>query len=521
MPQESTNNYILADKAKATFVAFLSVVVVTLLLMLIMFSFVRSEEEKRAVGILDSVGVVFQDAAATLDRVNDLPYVVCDDAHLFEMRKVLFRSRFVKEIGFYEKDALSCSTYLGILETPFIDAEPDFVTVQDDIFWINTPLALFDEKAAGTIVRRGRYNAVLDMESIVGFSRSQDWQLFYNGDKFYHMAGNQSLIDNSTTEHEFSDSSYLSLDFSLCHDIYYLTCLKVKPDMNRLFELHIGKLFLLFLIMLMTAAFSHMFTFNYLRHKHSLESRIKRGLAKSSFYCVYQPFVDLDSGKVIGCEVLSRFEDDLGAIYPDEFIPQIRALGITQEFTKDMVNKSMRDLINNEGIPKGFKVSFNLFPMDFNQDCCLDLDFALKLNTKDFTLVLEITEDEQISTHSAAKHIKSLKSKGFLFAIDDFGVGYSNLSQLKTMNCDFLKIDRSFVMEMEENSIRSSLIPHIVGIANGLEIKLIAEGVENSEQANELRNLSVGFGQGWLYGKPQTVEELAESVKQNTHVVTY
>jgi len=515
MPQETTNNYILADKAKATFVALLSVVMVTFLLLLLMFSFVKSQEEKRAVGILDGVGMVFQDAAATLDKVNGLPFLVCDNAHLFEMRKILFRSRFVKEIGFYENDALSCSTYLGILDVPFIDAEPDFVTVLDDIFWINTPLALFDEKAAGTIVRRGRYNAVLDMESTIGFSRSQDWQLFYNGDKFYHMAGNETLIESSVAEHELSNSSRLSLDFTLCHDVYYLTCLKVKPDMNRLFELHIGKLFLLFLIMLMTAAFSHMFTFNYLRHKHSLESRIKRGLAKSSFYCVYQPFVDLDTGEVIGCEVLSRFEDELGAIYPDEFIPQIKALGITREFTEDMIKKSMLELTNCEGIPKGFKVSFNLFPMDFNQDYCLDLDFALTLNTKDFKLVLEITEDEQISTHSAIKHIKSLKSKGFLFAIDDFGVGYSNLSQLKTMNCDFLKIDRSFVMEMEENSIRSSLIPHIVGIANGLAIKLIAEGVENSEQASELRNLSVGFGQGWLYGKPQSVESLAESVQQS------
>ncbi len=83
------------------------------------------------------------------------------------------------------------------------------------------------------------------------------------------------------------------------------------------------------------------------------------------------------------------------------------------------------------------------------------------------------------------------------------------------MSCDYLKIDRSFVMEMEEHSIRSSLIPHIVSIAEGLNVELIAEGVENCEQAKELRSLSVGFGQGWLYGKPQSVENLAECVKSN------
>jgi sensor c-di-GMP phosphodiesterase-like protein len=100
-----------------------------------------------------------------------------------------------------------------------------------------------------------------------------------------------------------------------------------------------------------------------------------------------------------------------------------------------------------------------------------------------------------------------------LFAIDDFGVGYSNLSQLKVLNCDYLKIDRSFVMDMEDNSIRSSLIPHIVSIAQGLDVDLIAEGVENNEQCNELKELTIGFGQGWLFGKPQPVEALAKSIQ--------
>ena len=154
-----------------------------------------------------------------------------------------------------------------------------------------------------------------------------------------------------------------------------------------------------------------------------------------------------------------------------------------------------------------------LFPFDFTREGFFDLDFVLDMNVKNFKLVLEITEDEQIATHSAVKHIKSLKSKGFLFAIDDFGVGYSNLSQLKTLNCDYLKIDRSFVMDMEDNSIRSSLIPYIVSIAEGLNVDLIAEGVENIDQCNELKGLTIGFGQGWLFGKPQSADALAKSVQ--------
>ena len=209
---------------------------------------------------------------------------------------------------------------------------------------------------------------------------------------------------------------------------------------------------------------------------------------------------------------MSRFEDEFGPIYPDEFIPQVKEQDMTWEFTVDMITTAMRELNENPEIPEGFKVSFNLFPFDFTREGCLDLDFVLDMNVKNFKLVLEITEDEQIATHSAVKHIKSLKSKGFLFAIDDFGVGYSNLSQLKTLNCDYLKIDRSFVMDMEDNSIRSSLIPHIVSIAEGLNVDLIAEGVENIDQCNELKGLTIGFGQGWLFGKPQSADALAKSV---------
>ena len=514
MNKSDQKRYFLADNLKAIGVSLLSVLGVTVLLAIFMFIFVREQEESRAKEILDNVRVVFRDAEITLDYLNALPYESCDVANLSEMRKTLFRSRFVKEIGFYQNDELLCSTYLGILDEPIEEDKPDFYTQLDDAFWINTPLQLFDKQATGTIVKRGRYNAVLDMDSVIGYSYTQDWQLFYNGDKFYHMAGNPGLVDSTLSQEDMdARTGYFSLRFILCDERYTNTCLKVRSDHGRVLDLHMGKIVLFVFAMLMTAALTHMLTFNYLRRRRSLESRGSKGLKEHKFYCLYQPFVDLQTGKVIGCEVLSRFEDEFGPISPDEFIPQVKEQDMTWEFTVDMITTAMKELNENPDIPEGFKVSFNLFPFDFTREGCLDLDFALGMNDKNFKLVLEITEDEQIATHSAVKHIKSLKSKGFLFAIDDFGVGYSNLSQLKTLNCDFLKIDRSFVMDMEDNSIRSSLIPHIVSIAEGLNVELIAEGVENAEQSKELKGLTIGFGQGWLFGKPQSASALAKSVQ--------
>jgi sensor c-di-GMP phosphodiesterase-like protein len=449
MNKSDQKRYFLADNLKAIGVSLLSVALVTLILAIVMFVFIKEQEESRAKEILDNVRLVFRDAEITLDYLNALPYQSCELDNLAEMRKTLFRSRFVKEIGFYENNKLKCSTYLGILDTPFKEVEPDFYTQLGDAFWINTPLQLFDKQATGTIVQRGRYNAVLDMDSVIGYSYTQDWQLFYNGDQFYHIAGNPGLVDTRLSRDEMNArTGYFSLQFILCDERYNNTCLKVKSDHGRVLDLHSGKIVLFVFAMLMTAALTHMVMFNYLRRRRSLESRVSKGFKEHKFYSLYQPFVDLDTGKVIGCEVLSRFEDEFGPIYPDEFIPQVKEQDMTWEFTIDMITTAMKELNENPNIPEGFKVSFNLFPFDFTREDCLDLDFVLEMNVKNFKLVLEITEDEQIATHSAVKHIKSLKSKGFLFAIDDFGVGYSNLSQLKTLNCDYLKIDRSFVMDM-------------------------------------------------------------------------
>ncbi|ANB26900.1 EAL domain-containing protein [Alteromonas stellipolaris] len=514
MSNSEHKKFLLADNLKAIAVSFLSVVLVSAALGLLMFSVIKEHEKDRAKDILSNVNMVFKDAETALDYLNASPYYSCSEDNLNEMRRTLFRSRFVKEIGFFGDGKLLCSTYLGLLKQPIDEAIPDFVTSLGDAFWINTPLELFDNQSKGTIAKRGRYNAVLDMDAVIGLNFSQDWALFYKADELFHMAGNASLMPQSAGGGIAKlDTSYFSLSLIKCDKYYSSTCLSVVSDQGRIFNTHKGKLVLFVCVMLMTAALSHMLTFNYLRRRRSLESRISRGLKSGKFYCLYQPFVILKSGEVVGCEVLSRFEDEFGPIYPDEFIPQVKELGKTWEFTTVMIESAMIALNENKDIPEGFKVSFNLFPSDFMKDELLDLDWVLTMNDKNFKLVLEITEDEQLATGSAVKHIKALKSRGFWMAIDDFGVGYSNLSQLKSLKCEFLKIDRSFVMDMEDHSIRSSLIPHIVSIADELRVTLIAEGVENTDQCQELVNMNVEYGQGWLFGKPQTVENLANTIE--------
>jgi EAL domain-containing protein (putative c-di-GMP-specific phosphodiesterase class I) len=111
--------------------------------------------------------------------------------------------------------------------------------------------------------------------------------------------------------------------------------------------------------------------------------------------------------------------------------------------------------------------------------------------------------------HSFVRELTDLKTAGYLVSVDDFGTGYSNLSSIKKLLPDFLKIDKSFVFDMEENSLRSSLIPEIVGIARAVGAKVIAEGIENEAQWRMLLSFGVEYGQGYWFARPMQLAQFA------------
>src|SRR5690606_29103455 len=127
-----------------------------------------------------------------------------------------------------------------------------------------------------------------------------------------------------------------------------------------------------------------------------------------------------------------------------------------------------------------------------------------------FQLIAEITEDEYLDDQGTLGQLNALSELGIGVAIDDFGTGYSNLKQLKQLSCDYLKIDRSFVIDIQEESIKSSLIPRMVDIAEQLGLSVIAEGIEHPEQQHILAEMGVQYGQGWALGKPMTARELVQ-----------
>jgi EAL domain-containing protein (putative c-di-GMP-specific phosphodiesterase class I) len=109
-----------------------------------------------------------------------------------------------------------------------------------------------------------------------------------------------------------------------------------------------------------------------------------------------------------------------------------------------------------------------------------------------------------------------LKQHGYLVSVDDFGTGFSNLASVRSLAPDFLKIDRSFVHDMEDSTVRSTLIPEIIQIARAVGAEVVAEGIENRTQLERLRELGAEYGQGYFLGRPQSIAEFAVLLQKST-----
>jgi len=246
---------------------------------------------------------------------------------------------------------------------------------------------------------------------------------------------------------------------------------------------------------------------------------LRIAIKKQQFHLVYQPIVDLKTQCITKVEALIRWNHpEKGFIPPDEFIPLaeetelIFPIGywIIQE-----VAQKMDELMEHFG--ESFEMSINISPMQFmNQDPIKNHWFeAINTLPEKYKLILEITEGLLMDASDATKEkFQTFVDKGISLSIDDFGTGYSSLAYINEYDIDFLKIDRSFVMNMSEGSSNLVLCEAIIVMAHKLGIKVIAEGVETFEQLDLLENMQCDFAQGYYYSKPCVFEELLCLQKQ-------
>lgn len=245
-----------------------------------------------------------------------------------------------------------------------------------------------------------------------------------------------------------------------------------------------------------------------------LENELWQALAENQLLLHYQPQVDLPSGRIVGVEALVRWQHpQRGMIPPGDFIPVAEESGLILPLGHWVLLTACRQARAwlDAGVDMG-EMAVNISAHQFKQPEFVQSVRAVLSETglPAERLELEITESTVMhSADSSVATLAELKAMGVKLAIDDFGTGYSSLSYLRRFPIDRLKIDRAFVADLESDADAASLVASIIALGRSLGLRLVAEGVENSAQADFLRDMACERGQGFHFCKPVVAEFVA------------
>lgn len=254
-----------------------------------------------------------------------------------------------------------------------------------------------------------------------------------------------------------------------------------------------------------------------------VEQELRKAIEKKQFVAYMQPILSLDTGKIAGFETLIRWiHPERGIVPPLEFIPVAERTNVVQLLDRLMFEQAcyIAPELNalTEGKVEKLFVSVNLSGINFEDEDIVDSVKRCISKTKvDPSLIkLEITESALIGDSKQAEEVlRGFKALGLHIALDDFGTGYSSLSYLHKFSIDTLKIDRSFVSQIRTDTKTLDILRAIVDLSGSFKFKVVAEGIEYEEEADMLKKLGCDYGQGYLYGRPLSIEDARQFIKTN------
>jgi sensor c-di-GMP phosphodiesterase-like protein len=260
------------------------------------------------------------------------------------------------------------------------------------------------------------------------------------------------------------------------------------------------------------------FSFVYCRRRE-LNCQLRRAVDRNELKVLYQPIVNMETRKIVGAEALARWTDeDNNAVDPELFVKAAEDLGFVGSITKQVLQCLLRDLGPTLQRYPGFHASLNVAASDLvDPDFVPMLRDALKnANVRPQNLVIEITERSAANSETAKETVRTLRRLGHSIHIDDFGAGYSNLDRLLYLYADTIKIDKAFTKTIGIESVAGLILPQIMNMAQSLNLEVIVEGIETTQQADYFSSTTKSiYGQGWLFGRPMSAAALRSELEDN------
>lgn len=254
-----------------------------------------------------------------------------------------------------------------------------------------------------------------------------------------------------------------------------------------------------------------------------ITNELKDTIQNNALEINYQPIIDLQQDEIVGFEALIRWPHPVkGYIPPDFFIPIAEQSGLIIDISRYVVREACIALKRMETVRVSdtpFFMSVNFSAKDFTTPDFTNYvqNILTRNNLSPDQLHIEITERLLMDEPSLARiTLEECKKAGMTISIDDFGTGYSSLSYLHYFPIDILKIDRSFIENMEHDENAFELAKSIISLGHNMKMSIIAEGIEEESQANILKDMKVDKAQGYFYAKPMPESQLLDYITKNT-----
>jgi diguanylate cyclase (GGDEF)-like protein len=242
-----------------------------------------------------------------------------------------------------------------------------------------------------------------------------------------------------------------------------------------------------------------------------IEQGLRYGLEHEQFVPYFEPQIDLQTGKIVGFEVLARWQHpSSGLIMPDSFIPVAEEMGLIGQLSEQVMRAAFKEAA---GWDQSIKLSVNIAPAQLADPwlaqkivrCLAEAGFPAE------RLVVEVTESSLFADMDLARTIAtSLKNQGIRLALDDFGTGFSSLAHLRSLPFDVIKIDRTFTATIHRDPQSAAIVRAVTSLANALDVPVTVEGIEDASTHAAVLGFGCALGQGWYFGKPMTSHQAAD-----------
>jgi sensor c-di-GMP phosphodiesterase-like protein len=459
-----------------------------------------------AKSLLDYADAYSREINTTLDKVNASPYPFCGDEDIAFLRRLVFEGHLVKEIGRMRGDKLYCSSVTGSFDKPVFRSLPDIVTPSGRSIWLNSPLVTVPGMYAD-ITRSGDATFVAQQGAFSHLGQPPMTYTTTLANRAAHQvvrtAGDPLTLtsDEVLNEKEILRGGVFYL--ARCSE-KYAPCMVTGISLREAWasnEPLIEGFFLLGCLTGITLGLMMLLE----PRKRSLPTQLRRALRRNLITVMYQPIVDVKTGKILGAEALARWTNEEGQyIRPDVFVAAAEELGFVGKLTRVVLRQIVGELGEFLRANPDFHINVNIAAADLADPHFLPMleKLLAKNGIHPRSINLELTERSTADHHLAISSIGKLRERGHEFYIDDFGTGYSSLSYLNELAVDAIKIDRAFTDAIGTGSLTAVIVPQILAMAETLHVKVVVEGVERAEQSAYFANLDQEIlAQGWHFGE--------------------